>query len=351
VGLLLSVRYFLFKPDGIGDFVLATGAIDLLAREAGEENLVICVRSLLAPLAKAQFPQATIIELPVAEKRKVVNLFALNFIRCLPVWRELRAQPVDGAACFRSMRNYLHTFLFYSARASRFVACENLLVRSRRASRVFVEELAQRLVNPELLPYPEPQPGVPSEIEANRLVVAQLLQREVDISEVLPVLKSPDKHAAGPWVCCPLSSMESKDYPFESWRALLEPFKSEIRDLLLVGSEHQRARLTELEAMLREAGILGARVFIPENLVAFVNVIAQSSMVLCVDTAAAHIATALDKRCVVLFSEMHAGMFGPWKRSENQVWLTPEFPDGKKRKWHKGIPPDRAGAYVRSLLI
>ena len=87
MGLLLTVRYFLFKPDGIGDFVLATGAIDLLAREAGEENLVICVRSLLAPLAKAQFPQATIIELPVAEKRKVVNLFALNFIRCLPVWR------------------------------------------------------------------------------------------------------------------------------------------------------------------------------------------------------------------------------------------------------------------------
>ena len=47
------MRLFILKPDGIGDFILVTGALRLLASELGEENLLICVRSVIVPLAKA----------------------------------------------------------------------------------------------------------------------------------------------------------------------------------------------------------------------------------------------------------------------------------------------------------
>ena len=64
------MRLFILKPDGIGDFILVTGALRLLASELGEENLLICVRSVLVPLAKTQFPKARVIELPTAAERK-----------------------------------------------------------------------------------------------------------------------------------------------------------------------------------------------------------------------------------------------------------------------------------------
>ena len=91
-----------------------------MAATFGEQNLLICVKSALVSLARSQFPEATVIELPTAARRKFVNLFARNLVSCLPLWLKLRTTPVDGAVCLRSMRNYLETLLFYSARTKRF---------------------------------------------------------------------------------------------------------------------------------------------------------------------------------------------------------------------------------------
>jgi len=52
------LRVFILKPDAVGDFILATGCIRLMARELGEKNLVIAVRADVAPLARAQFPDS-----------------------------------------------------------------------------------------------------------------------------------------------------------------------------------------------------------------------------------------------------------------------------------------------------
>jgi ADP-heptose:LPS heptosyltransferase len=166
-----------FKPDGIGDFVLVTGCLRTIAREIGEENLLLCVRTPLVALAQSQFPRATIVDLPVAGKRRVVNLFVANLARTLPVIRQLRRTPVDVALCFRHMRSYLQTLVFYSANARRFLASENLLARSRRLPRVVVERLAALARQPEILPYPEPTENLPSELAANAALTARLLGR------------------------------------------------------------------------------------------------------------------------------------------------------------------------------
>jgi len=51
------LRVFILKPDAIGDFILASGCIRLIAREAGEENVVLAVRADVAPLAKRFFTE------------------------------------------------------------------------------------------------------------------------------------------------------------------------------------------------------------------------------------------------------------------------------------------------------
>jgi ADP-heptose:LPS heptosyltransferase len=346
-------RVLVLKPDGIGDFVLATGTLRLLAAEFGEENLVICVKSLLAPLARAQFPRAVTVDLPVAAERKVINLFARNAAVCLPVWWRLRGMRFEAAVCLRSMRNYLETFMFLSARARRHVACENILLRGKRKVRMAVEKSANALAGTELEPYPIAAEEVPMEIEANRRVAERVLQRTVAVAEVLPVLKPTAAQEGDHWICAPITNLTSKVYPLAKWgmvfRALLPETAG--KRILLAGSEDQRAQLEALLGLLREAGCLAAEVCCPANLVDYVNLIAGAELMLTVDTAAAHFAAALDRPTVVLFSGLHAGMFGPWQRSDRQAWVVPEFPPGdKKRKWHAGIAPERAAAEARRVL-
>ena len=346
-------RVFIFKPDGIGDFVLATGAIHALAREFGEENLILCVKSLLVPLARMQFPRATVVDLPVAAERRVVNLFVRNFAACLPLWWRVRTTPVEVAVCLRSMRNYLETFLFFSARSPRHVACENILLRGQRKVRMMVETAVNRILRPELEPYPPTADGAPMEIEANRRVVARVIQRPITIPEVLPVLSAPPSRSGSYWICAPITNLASKLYPAAKWAELFRLLHPETvgKTILLTGSKDQRPALEELCALLREAGCLGAEVFFPEDLTDYVNLIAGAEIMMTVDTAAAHFATALDRPTLVLFSGLHQGMFGPWQRSSRQAWLQPEFaPGAKRKKWHAGIAPEQAAVAVRDVL-
>ena len=259
---------------------------------------------------------------------------------------------MDAAACFRSMRNYLETFLFYSARTKRFFACENILLRPEKKVRGIVEDGARRLFRPELVAYPRKVDEVPLEIEAHRRLVARILDRPVEASDVLPILRPTLEKEKGCWVCAPVTSA-SKVYPFPLWKEVFCALKPECltKKILLVGSENQRSRLNDLKALLLSAGIAGAEAVVPGDLVDLLNLIAGGELILTVDTAAAHFATALDKSCVVLFSGLHQGMFGPWRRSARQRWLLPEAPPGMpKFKWHAGISPVRAAAEVRALM-
>ncbi|HEY5741842.1 MAG TPA: glycosyltransferase family 9 protein [Terrimicrobiaceae bacterium] len=346
------MRLFILKPDGIGDFVLATGALRLLSAQYGEENLLICVRPVIVPLARSQFPQATVVELPTAAERKTVNLFVRNFCYCLPLWFRLRRTPVHAALCFRSMRNYLETFLFYSANTKRFFACENILLRPEKRVRRYVEAAVKMSFSPQLIPYPRTTGEIPLEIEAHRNLVGRVLGRSVGESEILPVLRPTVEETGKCWICAPVTT-PSKVYPFPLWKEVFNALKPEIltRKILLVGSQDQLSALTELETLLENGKIPNAKVHIPENLVELLNLIAGAELTLTVDTAAAHFAAALDKSCVILFSGLHRGMFGPWHRSQKQRWLLPEAPPGKtKFKWHSGIPPTRVAAEVCKLI-
>ena len=341
----------MLKPDGIGDFVLATGALRALAAEYGEQNLLLCVRSILVPLAQSQFPSATILDLPTAAKRRIVNLFARNLAACAPLWMKLRLTPVGASVCLRSMRNYLETLLFYSPRTRRFLAPENLLLAGGRKVRTTVENAARRLHRAELVPYPAPGGAIPREIEAHRRVLSELFGREVSAEEIMPRLQSRQSPAHSFWICAPVTSLASKDYPLPKWRDVFSLLREEAagREIILAGAEADRGRLEELRKLLEEAGIGPVKVVLPASLVAYMDLIAGAELMMTVDTAAAHLATALDRPTLVVFSGLHLGMFGPWRRSARQAWLLPEdVPAGKK--WHAGIAPMRAAMEVRRIL-
>lgn len=349
------MRLFVLKPDGIGDFVLATGAIRLMAESCGEQNLTLCVKPMLVSLARAQFPKAEVLELPVASQRKVVNLFARNLAYCLPLVVRLRFRQFDASVCLRSMRNYLESLIFYAAGARRRVAIENILLRSGRKVRMSVERSLQRIFQTELPPYPDQATEVPLEIEANRRIVEQLLTRPVSASEVIPKLLAPArKNEAAPyWILAPLTSTATKNYPFQKWASLFSELPADRLParVYVAGSAGQRSQLEEMVEILKRVPGVHPELLLPTDLVEFTEWIAGADLILTLDTAAAHFSTALDQPTLVLFSGLHTGMFGPWHRSERQQWLLPDSPTEKsKPKWHDRIPPQRAAACAMDLL-
>ena len=341
------MRVFILKPDAIGDFILASGCIRTIAREAGEENLTLAVRTDVAPLARRQFPLARVLPLTLREKRRILNVTTVNILHSLPSWLRMLGLRVDASICLRSMRAYLHTIWFHTPRAKRRIACENLLAANPRVRRPIVEKIAARLFHPTLLPYPALGP-LPTDIEANRLVAEKLLGRKIPDSEILPHLLLPlpvlrSRH----WMLCPFSSSLGKDYPADQWAEALKPFPDAPLHLAAGPSQHER--LQKFAADLRAAGIENLHIDSPLPLGDFLPQIAAARILLTVDTAAAHMACALGTPAVIVSAGKQPGVYSPYSPNGHQTWLLPP-PNLRKGEWRAAISPHSVADSIRDTL-
>ena len=332
---------FLFKPDGIGDFFLASGVVRLLGREFGEENLTLAILPIMEPVVRGQFPKASIINLPLRTRRVILNKFVANCLRCFDPWLTLLRMRVDVSISLRNMRDYLQTMLFFSVRSRRRILCHNPLLESNRPVRRWTERAFDLLFTPSFIDYPGSTEGVPNELEAHRRLLCEALGREVSIREIWPELKAVSRSpiTAPFWVCAPFSSGLEKDFPLERWVDLFLAVqrRGKLPALVLTGSPDQQDRLAEFQSLLAAASAeLAAktRIFIPGDLQKFIDLLALAECVTTVDTAAAHAATALNCRTLILFSGKHQGMFAPWVRSARQCWLLPKI-GSTAPLWHQ----------------
>lgn len=346
------MRILVFKPDAIGDFLLATGAIRLLANEHGEENLVLALRDDVAPLGVREFPRARVIPLPLRQKKGQFALTA-NIVRCLPAWGRLRAVRCDAAACLRSMRTYLHTFLFYTPSAARRVACTNDLTTRGGHKRIAVERWTQRIFHTELIPYPAAPCDLPLDIEANRVVASALLGRDVSREEILPRLGTAAWTGAGGfWLLCPFSSTAAKDYNAGDWAEALAGAADLLPSggLRLAGGPGQESALQAMAATLRARGLAPVEVEKPGALAEFSDLVAQAALVLTVDTAAAHFACALGAPCVVVSANRQPGVYGPYTTNDRQLWLLADRHTLGRKRWRETLPPRAVAAVIHCSL-
>lgn len=360
-------RCFLFKPDGIGDFFLSSGVFRLLAREFGEENLTIATLPVMESVVRGQFPRATFIPLPIRKRRVLLNVFVANCIRCFPAWLTLLRSPHDVSISLRHMRDYLMNVLFYSLPSPLRLVCDNQLLGNRRPVRRWTEWAFTAVFRPVVLPYPPVEPekpdepsvggGVPRELEANRRLVSRALGRDVAIAEIWPELRRVGESpvTGDYWLCSPFANGGGKDYPLEHWAELfrLVAQVNEVPALVLTGSLDQRGRLEEFARVITGSWPEAAsRISIehPSDLQKFIDLIAGADLVLTVDTAAAHAATALDRPTLVLYSGQQYGVFGPWVRSARQRWIQPKAEDFGRPDWHRNLSPGQIAPAVSEVL-
>jgi ADP-heptose:LPS heptosyltransferase len=250
------------------------------------------------------------------------------------------------------MRAYLHTITFYLPRAKRYIACENLLLSNPRLRRPAVENFVRYAFKPTLIPYP-PAGRLPTDVEANRLVAEEVLQRKVSDEEILPTLTPPrEVSTKNHWLLCPFSSTKSKDYPAEAWAETLKLLSYERAEapLHLAAGPSQTDRLQEFAHTLQSAGITNIHLAPPVPLPDFLQSIAEARLVLTVDTAAAHMASALDTPAVIVSAGQHPGVYAPYSKNGRQKWLLPA-PGLSKNEWRQHFTPELVADCVREVLV
>ncbi len=308
-------RVALVKLDRLGDFVLAISAIRLVlqSQEPGASLFVLSPQA--APLATLVFPQVERYVLPSSLGHGRAVLAALRHRGAL------RRLGISKTICFRHQRwDYDELMLTWTG-ASVHLRVENDFTRRLEPRRrAFALPQAGGIAwtagaNPA-------DSGLCRELERHRVLVQAATGSMPSADAIKPNLGDSDDVQGGVLVS-PLASEEIRDIP----RGLLGEALEELNLLgigpvNLAGTREQRPRLESLVRSLPERVRMGLDIVTNDGLESFVARVGAARLVITADTATAHLACAMDRPAVICLGGGHYGEFGPWHRSERQVWLT-----------------------------
>ena len=310
----------LFKPDRIGDFVLATGVTRLCCDFVQSERVVLVVSSLLAPLARRELPAIQILAIPGGKEDLRAGLVS----GYLAARRALRSV---NAAIVVSMRHHptlYEDLLLESFCSGTSYGCAGTELGTGNGLSRF-----RRFRPTHGFPFPERTEGSqePLELEAHRRLAELIARRPVSAQEVWPELKSFQVHKNGSLLVMPLTSQPIRNYPEELLSSAIAlaklPPHVQVR---ICGEESVKRQLDSLAASIaRRSGHVNVRVVCPASVVGLTEEIAASQCILTMESAGAHLATALDKPATIILGGGHFGIFGPWHRSARQRWLWREM--------------------------
>ncbi len=275
-----------FALGRLGDFVLTLSVIRTLAREFGTDACTLVVPGPLASVASRELPGVRQITLPT----EAASLFR----EILPIWRHERrkfaADHFGRLICLSHQRS-----LYYELALSWIDAGQDLRL------------------TPETYPQ-EPADGLCTELLAHGRLAGVALGRDLTRDELLPRLSSPAVREDGHLLVCPFSRDPVRNLPADTLLRTLQLWRQHHRaPLVFGGNQSDRPALERLAA-----GFSDAHVETPDGIDGLIEQIARAGAVFAADSAPAHLATALDKRAVVMTSRSFHGYAQPWTRSDRQ---------------------------------
>lgn len=304
----------LFKLDRVGDFVLALGALRLLLRHYGEDRCVLFVSEQTAELAAAEFPRTP---------RHVLSGASGSVLRdWLPL--RLRHQEFFARTGCRTLVNLRH----WPSPHNRLVL--SWIKRTQTVSLAPLPESGEDPFDPVGTDLPPLYPAAADapwcrELLAHRSIVQTVLGRPVGFEELRPRFQSVAHRRGDYLLVCPFSHSPLRDYPSEGIAAVLRSLSAEGQGppVLLSGTSTQGPALLRLA---QAADLPASAVRAGGSLMDLVRLVGSARAVLALDSAPAHIATALDQPAVVLLGGGHYGLFCPWGGEGRRQWLTHPLP-------------------------
>ena len=304
-----------FKPDRVGDFILAISAIRRLIEEKGAERCLLLLNPLVRDLAEAEFPKTAKIYLPMS--------CGLRHVRTWRYWRRvLSSISCDTLVCLRHQRSFFHVAAMGWIRANRYYG----VIKPQGAMEPDADRLTEKLFTDQFI-YPAIyDSGGCAELRAHSAVVSAVLRRTVSYDELLPSFHSIQRSIAplsSYLLVVPFSSAAIKDYPLKQMtQALKQALRIKPIHIILAVSPDQHAQAIYLQEALVRIIDSTVQIKTAPSLSVLLTWIAQSRCLLSVDTGPAHMAVALDVPAVIILGGGHYGLFGPWQRSAKQMWVT-----------------------------
>ncbi len=301
-----------FKPDGIGDFILATGAIRWVMQHE-KRPVVLLTSSEASALARAQFPSLTIHSLPGSVRRK--SFHSLAYLK--EAWRAATRYGGSDLICLRHSLNHNDHLVLRWLRPVR----SSGTVNSPIAPKLLDNAPTFNFSVP--VQYPPTRDGLPAEVCAHR----DVLQAHYSNSEAIgsrslfPFLRIDHERPTRRLTIFPHTNLKLRNFPLERLAAVVNSLdRSLYSDIAVCGSaydhEHMQVFLTLLDADT------GAQLIHTKSILEVVPLIASSAAVLTMDSAPAHIAICCGTPSVSILAGGQYGHFAPYGDPDTNVWLS-----------------------------
>jgi ADP-heptose:LPS heptosyltransferase len=296
----------IFKPDNIGDFILATSAIEVLQEKFAGKAIAAVVSSKVVDLARQLFPAIEFIPIDTAigPLRNIARFAA----RTAPILSRCSADYlVSLRYCWRE--------------------CDYLGLRWLRArSLVGLCALGSCGMMAPFALLPEEPPNHDDWL-CRELCRHAAVLRAMGLGNAAESLRPcwPGARDDGYLLVAPFATNPIREYPLKYWAEFLERMTRQVARPIVVTGEQ-----TQIEFARELAGLLARRriditLKFDLALSEYIDLVKYASGVVTVESSAAHIATAFDKKTVVLIGGGHFREFAPWRRSLRQIWLTHEL--------------------------
>lgn len=320
-------RVCIFKPDGIGDFVLSSEAIRRAVDFYGANNVSLMIATQLVDLVKTLFSGVEVLPIVPGHagwKEKLAGLRGL----CLAI----RANAYDEVICLRHYRTRYEDTILSALHAGKVTLLRNQAILGSEVDAQTSSWLThfQFIQTAHNLHFDE-RCEVPREWSFHASVLSEALGETIRAESLKPNWDARAKPGApvDPFLLiAPLAGRQIRDIPPRLVAAAVRTATSSgLQRVVLTGSKAQSAQLEYYLRTLRHA-IPHSHIEIahPPDLPAFVDLVAKAGIVVTAESSAAHIATALDKTALILIGGGHYGWFAPWRRSDKQIWLSNKLP-------------------------
>ncbi len=301
-----------FKPDRLGDFVLALGAIRWTLERFGEADCVLFISRFAEELAAREFPNTP---------RVVVPPFADEL---WPAWKEFELAPKASwwdhgfktTISLRHQRTPWQELLFGRIRSREKWAVANQALGYHPIERQWISARTTGIVE-----FPScDDVSSCQELQAH----SRLLRSAFGATEIPAPRLSPPKNLSqnGSLLICPFGSAQIRTLPprvvAESVAEILARHPMPLR---MASLPAEIGRYKEYAAELTQFGLPFPTISTTSSIESLIEEIAASRAVLSTESAGAHLAAALDHPMVGLLGGGHHGIFAPWRRSNLQVWL------------------------------
>ena len=325
---LARQRIALVKLDGIGDFALVTGLLQLIRQELPGAEVTYFCRQPVGELVRQQFPEWSVMEvfnLRSTSKEILLDQNLRRRLKSLP--------PFDLLLDLRTFRNFDEIAVVSWIPARQKIALKN----ARPTEGHWWSGPREERIYDRLLPLPDysrltgvrdlqNHAGLADYIFSNPPASPPRLTIRPEEQQNLIRRLTPDVDAPFLLVC-PGAGAAFREYPAgELAKAVAAAVAGSSLKIVIAGGKQDTRSTNAFAEALNQTGIEAVNLTGTLNLAEHTTLMSLAKAVVCMETSHAHMAGALGCPAVVIIGGGHYGLFGPWGESPTFRWLTHRVP-------------------------